>query len=264
MPLPLLLAAGAAGLASGTGGMLAGNQSRDNARAARNEINGVLNAVPGQVDALTGYANQQMSPYVQGAGQDMADYRSALGQDLSAFQYAPTEDFNYDLNANTQRFLDPSMDFQIKQATGAVEGSAANAGKLFSSSTAQGIADRSQEIAKQSWKDALQTALQDRQFMGSEDQRQIDNARAAQNQGANLWGMKTQGLGNLAGMGQQAVTGLTGMNLGAMQGGFETQNNGRLAQANILANRGPSGAAAFFQGVGSALPGMMSAFGKQE
>jgi hypothetical protein len=51
------------------------------------------------------------------------------------------------------------------------------------------------------------------------------------------------------------------MNLGAMQGGFETQNNGRLAQANILANRGPSGAAAFFQGIGSALPGMMSAFG---
>lgn len=258
--LPLALAAGGA-LAGGLGGMLAGNQAASNNRAANRYIGNVMQAVPGQTSALTGYANQQMAPYTQGASQDMADYRSMLGQDLGQYAYQQASPFQYDLQGQTQAFLDPSMDYQIQQATQALEGSAANAGKLFSSSTGKGIADRSQAIAQQSWKDALQTALADRSFMAGEDQRNIANQRAVQDQGLGLWQTKAQGLGNLAGIGQQAVSGLTNMNLGAMQGGFETMNNANLAKANLAQQRGPSGAAAFFQGVGSALPGIMSAFG---
>jgi len=260
--LPLLALAGGAALAGGVGGMMAGDQAAANNRRATGYVDKVMRAVPGQVSALTGYANQQMSPYTQGAGQDMADYRSTLGQDLSQYNYQQASPFQYDLQGQTQAFLDPSMDYQIQQATSALEGSAANAGKLFSSSTGRGIADRAQAIAQQSWKDALQTALADRSFMAGEDQRNIGNQRAMQDQGLAMWQAKAQGLGNLAGMGQQAVTGLTGMNLGAMSGGYQTVNDANLAKANLAQQRGPTGAAAFFQGLGSAMPGVLSAFGE--
>ena len=238
MAIPLLLAAGAAGLGgAGAMGSAMSNagQANRNINQANTAIQGIANRIPGQSAELRGELNTAYSPYTQNAQGDMNAYRGAIGQPNQ--QYNQFDPFSYDLNAQSQQFLDPSMDFQIQQATDAVEGSAANAGKLFSSATGKGIADRSQEIAKQAWKDSMEMALQDRGFQygvfGDEVNRDMANTDLAVQQNNQRMGA----YGNLANMGQQATTNLANQTSNIRQGEFTGINEAGMAIANNNMNR---------------------------
>ena len=260
MALPLMYAAGAAGL-SGLGSMFGGmseaEQQNRNIAEANKAIQGVKSNLQTQGTDLTNYANQAYQPFTQNAGADMAAYRDAVmtGGNLT-FQEAP--DFNYNLQSNAQQFLDPMMDQKIKSATDNLQASAANRGGLFSSATGRSIAETAAEMKGDSWKEALQLALQDRGFqygVHSDDiSRDRDSVRFAAEQQA----LKTQGLGNLAGMGADASMNLANNVLGIKGDVYKGMNEADLAMAgNIMSRQDDS----FFGNFGKGLASGLNTFG---
>lgn len=259
MPIPLAYAAGMGAL-SGLGGMgsaMSGaSQANQNIDQSNQAIRGIQSRIPGQSEQLLGELGSQYSPYTQNAGSDMDAYRSAMGQpDQQYNQYDP---FAYDLNTQSQQFLDPAMDFQIQQATDAVEGSAANAGKLFSSATGKGIADRTAEIAKNAWKDSMEMALQDRGFQYGVFDDDISRDRANTDLGIQQQGMRMDALGNMVGIGANATTNLANQTSNIRQGEFTGMNEADMAIANNNMNRQDD---SFMGNLGAAMSGAGNMFG---
>jgi hypothetical protein len=259
MPIPLAYAAGMGAL-SGLGGMgsaMSGaSQMNSNIDQSNRTIQGIAGQIPGQSEQLRGELSAQYSPYTQNAGSDMDAYRGAMNAPTQ--QYNQYDPFAYDLNTQSQQFLDPSMDFQIQQATDAVEGSAANAGQLFSSATGKGIADRSQEIAKQAWKDSMQMAMQDRGFSYDVFSDDINRDRANTDLAVNQQGMKMDALGNMVNIGANATTNLANQNSNIRQGEFTGINEAGMAIANNNMNRQDD---SFMGNMGAAMQGAGNMFG---
>ena len=265
MAIPLLAAAGIAG-ASGLGSMMSGmsgaNQVNQNIANASGQIQGIRNDLTGQGAQLTGMLQDTYSPLTQNFTGDMSAYRDLASQPSQTFQYQQFDSFAYDLQGQTQQFLDPSMDFQIQQATDAVQGSAANRGGLFRSATGKAIADRSQEIAQQSWKDAMEMALRDRGFQADmflSDRERADRGTEfeAKQYGLNR-NLQADILGKLTGMSAQGTMNL-GNKLVDVQGDvFKGQNDLALALANLQTQKQDTG---FMSGLGNFLSGAGNAFG---
>lgn len=257
MPIPLLAIGGLAA-AGGLSSMLGANESAQNLSNALSTIRGVSDSSKDQLNNIVSSLSSSYSPYLSGASDSLVNYQSLLGQDLSSLEYDQADPFSYDLNSGIQSFLDPSTDYQVKEATNAVEGSAANAGGLFSSSTAKGIQNRAQNIAQQSYKDALAAALEDRAFQYQTYQGDIQNDQAAKDQLTNLYNSKLTGYGNLANMGLTASTGYADALAAAQQNAYTTQNNAALTAAGLQANASPTGLPAFLGGAGSVLGSLAS------
>ena len=272
MAIPLLVGAGIAGTA-GLGSMMSGmanaNQVNRNLANASRQIQGIRSDLVGQGAQLTGMLQDTYAPITQNFAGDMSAYRQLAAQPAQTFQYQQFDPFAYDLQAQTQQFLDPSMDFQIQQATDAVQGSAANAGKLFSGATGKAIADRSQEIAQQSWKDAMEMALRDRGFQA--DMYLSDRERAdrgiefeADQYGRNR-AFQGDILGNLTGIGAKGTMNL-GDSLVNVQGDvFKGQNDLALALANLQTQKQDTGWMSnlgnFLSGAGNSIGGMIGGLG---
>ena len=244
MAIPLAVAAGIM-TGGGIGSALTGSSERDqmnrNISQARGDIQNIMNQIPGQSQEIQSYLEGAYSPYTQNAAGDMTAYRDAISQ-AGNLQYGSYDPFAYDLQSGIQKFMDPSLDLQIKKATGAVEGSAANTGKLFSSSTGKAISDRAQELSQLAWKDALKAAMEDRGFQYGVYGDDITRDRQAIDFQLKQQGQKLDSLGNLAGMGQQATTNLASsvgdVKLAEMQG----LNDLALSQAQLGMQR-PGGSA---------------------
>jgi hypothetical protein len=260
MAIPLWIPIAAAA-AAGTGSMLSGmsgaGQMNDNIGNATGAIGDIKARLPGQSAQLLGELGTAYSPYTANAGADMDAFRSSVmgGGD---FSYAPTEAFNYDLQGGIQQFMDPTVQDQIKAATGAVEGSAANAGGLFSSATGKSIADRAQRISQESWKDALQAAIQDRGFQYGVYGDDISRGREAVDFEQRQVADRTANLGQLAGMGQNAVTNLANQTADIRMGEFQGMNEADLAIANMMMQKQDD---SFFGNLGNFLTGGGSALG---
>jgi len=109
---------------------------------------------------------------------------------------------------------------------------------LFSGATGQAIADRSQEIAQQSWKDALQTALADRGFQADQYRYGVDRGDRgvefeAQQYNNNL-GRQADILGTLTGMGADATMNLAGQKIESQRDVFQGMNDLELQKLNNL------------------------------
>jgi hypothetical protein len=220
-----LLVGGATALAGGVGSAMAGhsaaNTINNNIDAATGRIEGIKNRIPGQSAQVINKAQDAYSPYTQGASGDMDNWRNLImsGGDLS---YADADPFAYDLQGGIQQFMDPTVDSQIAAATGAVEGSAANTGGLFSSATGKAIADRAQRISQESWKDALQAAITDRGF-------QYDVYG-----GANQLQNKTDNMGQITKLGADATMSLSEIETAIKMNEFEGMNDADLKIAELL------------------------------
>jgi hypothetical protein len=212
-PLTMGLIMGGGALAGGLGSAIAGSSERAqmnrNIRDAQRGIQNIRSQIPGQTQQLVGDLESAYAPYTQGAAADMGQFRSYVDQ-FGNLQYEQADPFAYDLQAGIQQFMDPSLDLQIRQATGALEGSAANKGKLFSSSTGKAIADRAQELSQLAWKDAMRAAMEDRGFQYGVYEGDIDRQREMIDFEAKQQQDKLSALGNLAGMGQEATMNLAG------------------------------------------------------
>lgn len=236
---PAVIAAALAGgaLVGGASGFFGGKAQRDNTNAAIHRLEGQDYA--GQTRQLNDTLQGGYSPYLDEGGQDYQAYKDKVaGFDPSQFAYEDPAAFGYDLNAKTKEFLDPSMDYQIGEATRAVEGSAANRGSLFSGASGKAIADRSQSIAQQSWKDALATAMADRGFEFGKYGQDVQWDRQAKDQGLNLWNTQTTNMGNIANTGMQANIGLATGQAGNLGNQFAAENNRDLAISNLMAGKG--------------------------
>lgn len=235
MAIPLI----AAGIAAGGGALLGGLSSAFGA----SDKNARLKAAGKQIDQLRqeqaqGYAgiqqglDQAYTPYTENAGADYGAYRQAsqnLGQNLQG--YADAGSFEFDLNAAIDKLMDPYLEGRTEAATRALEGSAANAGKLNSSATLQGIAKRSGELYSDAWKDALNAAQRQQAQEYGQWSDAIARERAAVDQANANVQAQLAAMGNLAGMGQNATLGLANTKAGLQ--GENLTNQGNLALQKI-------------------------------
>lgn len=156
----------------------------------------------------------------------MNDYNSNMARALGAYQSGNQAEIDrYKLNSqqymNTPEgvnaWLNPNMDYQLKQVANQNNQQYAAGGKMLSGAAMKSLQDRSQNVAKLSWQDAY------------------NNMNAANN----------QGLGNL-----QHSTGMqTDMNsnlFNAQQGMYANQLSGQM-------NKPKTGIGTIFQGIGSGL-----------
>lgn len=262
MPIPAIAAGIMAGgaLLGGAGSVTSSNQAANNIRRSRAEIDALKAKFPDQANVIEQQLKESYSPYISTAGDDYQSYRDAVGgTDYDAMRYQQADPFGYNLQAGIKEFMDPSMALQIREATGAVEGSAANRGKLFSSATGKAIADRSQEIAQKSWKDALQAAMQDRGFQYQQYSGDIDRTRQVSDQDMRIAQQRIGDLGALAGMGQQASLRYGDLMTQNKQNLFQSQNQADLTKAQMGMQTPATGFGAFLQGAGQSL-GTMAPF----
>lgn len=106
----------------------------------------------------------QYAPMVGGdfAGDTKDFYNDLENADYGQFNLQAPDDFAYDTQAETQKFMNPMIQDIINRATGEVTNSAANAGKLFSGATAKGIARSTADIQAQEYGKAANLAQQER------------------------------------------------------------------------------------------------------
>lgn len=96
------------------------------------------------------------------AGIDMPGVSTVSAQPLSALSGSYGQGPSAELDIN--KFLDPSMNFRIKQGTDALENSAAARGGLLSGATLKGVSDYAQNTASQEYANAYNRAYQDRGY----------------------------------------------------------------------------------------------------
>ena len=259
-----VIAAAIAAIASGAGSAVAGQQGSDNIDTAQGKINALKAQFPAQAGEIERTIREQYAPLIENAGDDMKTYRDAVeSADWDGMEYDDADPFSYDLQQGINKFMSPDVDYQIKQATGAVEGSAANAGKLFSSSTGKGIADRAQEISKNSYKDAMQAAMADRGFEYDVYGGDIERQRGVRDKTMEIAKEKIGGYGQLAGYGADATQRYGDLIGGVKQDMYTSQNNADLASATLETQRPTTGWAAFMSGAGQGLGNMSAMMGSQ-
>lgn len=158
-------AAGGSMLLSGVaGGMAAGNEAK-RAKKYYSDMGKNYKDLQGEVDTLgttrMGEVDTAYDPYIKDFGANAQDYFSALKDtDYSKFDLTDPGEFDFDMQAEIQRQLNPQLDAMTGRAADEIQQSAANRGGLFSGATAKGIARSTQDIAAREWgnaRDAAQT-----------------------------------------------------------------------------------------------------------
>jgi hypothetical protein len=100
-------------------------------------------------------------PLLQGFEQNAADYLGKLGStDYSKYNVTAPEDFQYDMEAETKKQMNPAIADIIRASTDSVQQSAANRGSLFSGAAAKGIANASATVQAAEYDKAAQRAQQ--------------------------------------------------------------------------------------------------------
>jgi len=267
-PLSLsLLAGGASGIAGGIGAGIDAVSARRGQRRALKALSQdtergmgmISDSEAARMAALAGLYD----PLTQGYRQTYDDYLNALrGADYSRYDVAPQEMPEYDLAAETQKLLNPELAAILRGQTGQIEGSAANAGKLFSGATGRAIADNSAATIAQEYgrvqsaaqnniaqkyarfNDIFSQALQSSQFNRAGKQMGLDALGAAANmQGGIAAEQRNQMLGTMdaasqgrlglhgqymaqrAGIKAQQMPSVIGGAMGALSGGVNTATN---------------------------------------
>lgn len=238
MPAPLLVAGGAAALGA-IGSALGTSSKNERINKARKEIAALKQQqAQGYKDLQTGL-EQAYSPYTQNAGEDYQAYRQAAGSFGSQQrEYADAGDFNFDLNAAIDSLMDPYLSGRTEAATKALEGSAANAGKLNSSATLSSLAKKSGELYSDAWKDALAAAQRQQAQEYGQWSDSINRERQAVDQyNANLM-RNLEVLGALSGSGQSAVMDLAGKTTALGQESLTNQGNLDLERIKLGTQKG--------------------------
>tara|TARA_R110001592_G_scaffold2261_2_gene13770 strand:+ start:1160 stop:1939 length:780 start_codon:yes stop_codon:yes gene_type:complete len=98
-----------------------------------------------------------------------------------------------------QDFLSPAVDYQVQQATNAIQGGAAASGSLLSGAAQKEIADRAQQIGQQEYGAAFDRMNTDRNYMTDEERQMYDSQMNSNQLGYNRASDMTQlALGGLS------------------------------------------------------------------
>lgn len=144
-------------------------------------------------DAVTG----ALQPYdqlsdLQGATEAQKAYTSGL-MNLDTDQYK-TQAAQLDTGnalGSVDQFMDPSLNYQMENATKQVESSQAGKGGLFSGAAGKSIAGATQKIAEQGYADAYDRA---NQALQQSNQAKLQQQQAGQSAGTYNLGLDTTGL----------------------------------------------------------------------
>jgi len=157
---------------------------------------------------------------------DVQAFREAANVGVSA----PSK-FDYDLDAAIERFSNPNIQRQVDRGVAAIERSATARGMNDSSDLRKMISDYAAEKASEDYQKAAALANQDKQTALSQ---WLSENQLQQNADTS----RLTGLSQLAGFGNSNVVGQTGLEVGATQGAFDTQNTAYLsAKAQQLAQQ---------------------------
>jgi hypothetical protein len=254
--LDTLVTAGVGGLAGGIGGYY----QNEAEKARTTELLRQLGLADDEIMRMSGereaQVQQEYSPLTEGYGQNFQDYMGRLQDaDFSRFDVQAPGDFQYDVQQESQQYMNPALQQMLDTAVGSVQGSAANRGKLFSGATgratAQATGDIQARIAEQAMGRAERVGQQKYQQFRDKFQNTLQASQA--NKANLLSGLNTQG---------QAV-GMQGQQFGTQQNLLNQIRQG--ADAGIMQNLGtraqtraeqagqPSGFGAVMQGVAGGL-----------
>jgi hypothetical protein len=224
------------------GGHGAAESQRKGLRAQSTALDSTRGDLANQRSRELASISEATDPFTRSASGDWQNMRSLASADNSQFNYDPFEQFD---PASANQFLDPSIDFQVQQATNAIEGGAANRGKLGAGSTQKAIADRAQQIGQT----GMQSA-QDRAYADWQDR--INMGRQAKDQGANLAQQRIGNAQGIAAQGFNASQNALTQRLGTNQAYDQNLNNLNMQQAGLQGQLAqvPNGAQQF----GQALP----------
>lgn len=147
--------------------------------------------------AYEGKVNKAMAPYdqlsdLQGATEAQKAYTSGL-MNIDTDQYKTQAAQLNTGNAlgDVNSFMDPSLGYQMDQATKQVESSQAGKGGLFSGAAGKSIAGATQKIAEQGWGDAYSRA---NQALQQSNAAKLHQQQAGQSAGTYNLGLDTTGL----------------------------------------------------------------------
>ena len=173
-----LIMKGVGGISGGVSGALGASRNKKELY----DLAGKTDEQKQQIAAVTGQRvadlEKMYGPQLEGFDENTKSYQDALkGADYSQFNVAAPGDFDFDLNAETQRQLNPELQAIIDRTTGTVQQSHANAGSLFSGAAGKDIARSTADIQAKEWDAAAQRANQQQQ---NKYQQYIDKFRNAQ------------------------------------------------------------------------------------
>ena len=113
----------------------------------------------------------------QSQGYDVySDAAPGAFQNLNTLAGAPTPEYGGTQYKKTVAdFLDPSMDYQIQQASNAIQGGAAAQGNLLSGAAQKQLADRAQSIGSMEYGKAYDRMFADRGYMTAEEREKYNS-----------------------------------------------------------------------------------------
>ena len=164
-------------------GILGGFGASQAGREKRRALNNAMGTVNTGYDQALGY---QQPFYDQGI--EALNASSALaGRDIPTFG-------GYNEPLNVDKFLDPSMDYQIQRATDALGASFLGQGTSKSGAASRALMEEAQKIAGTGYQTAVQNAMADRGFDYNAKMAEIQSRINARNQQfAELSGLASMG-----------------------------------------------------------------------
>jgi hypothetical protein len=174
--VPLLIGAGVAGMIGG--GIAADSERESQIKKLKKLLDGNV-ALQKQVEEDYGVTMDEIDAAYADVltGYDAKGYIEGVkDRDYSQFDVTGPGEFDaegkYDLNTMTQEMMNPELDAIIAREQQALEGSAANAGQLFSGATGKKLVRSSADITAKEWNAASQRAQTER---GNKYQEFIDS-----------------------------------------------------------------------------------------
>ena len=253
-PFTASLVAGGVGSMIDAGlGIYNDHEDRKRARRARNELTKGIDKAGEIYQSTYDDAKLMYDPYAEQGLDAWAKMRGMEGEfDPSKFKSPEMGEFEFD--ESVDRYLDPSMAFQQKEAMRGLQGSAAAAGGLLSGKTLKDIQSRGTELARQDYGNAFDRMTGDRTFAYQDYLNRFKNER--QNV-ADRYSMVKDKYDRLAG---QSDVGrwATGEQAGLRTGLGDSQANLAAARANAQAqyqSQTPSNDQSWWKGVGGAVRG---------
>ena len=147
--------------------------------------------------AYEGKVNTALAPYeqlsdLQGATEAQKAYTSGLmNMDTDQHKVQAANLNTGNALGDVNKFMDPSLNYQMEQATKQVESSQAGKGGLFSGAAGKSIAGATQKIAEQGWSDDYNRA---NNALQQSNQAKLQQQQAGQSAGTYNLGLDTTGL----------------------------------------------------------------------
>lgn len=244
------------GLAGGLGNYLSYGQIASNYADAQDTLSGLQSDLTSTYDTQSSDLYDLYESYLNNSDTDTDALRSAIESLNNAdYTYDDAGDLDYDLQSSIDSFMTPYLDTQINAATSEIENSAANAGNLFSSASANTIANKAAELSGDAYSDALAAAMEDRDYERSAYESDISFDRDAVDQALALASSQISGLSSLADLDASQTNAYTSANTDLSNTYNTNYANSVLSQANLQANTPSTGLGAFLSGIVSAIGG---------